>query len=274
MLLTGTPLLRAADIQFAKSVIDDRFRSEGVHIGDINHDGKNDIVVGDVWYAAPDWTAHEIRKPTRNIKNRGGYSEAFGVYTDDFNKDGWIDVMVIPFHGKDAKWYENPKNEPGLWVERVAFKTTGNETRSYVDLFGTGKDHFYWSFRPTDRIQAFAVDVDGHVGNLQAPDDAYGRSEGDLQAALLINLYRDEPILHLPFRFLSLLVDIDEQFTHWRYRHALMVQRMIGTKIGTGGSSGHGYLRKAAEKNKVFTDLVNLSTFLIPRSALPALPQS
>jgi len=93
-----------------------------------------------------------------------------------------------------------------------------------------------------------------------------------LQAALLINLYRDEPILHLPFRFLSLLVDIDEQFTHWRYRHALMVQRMIGSKIGTGGSSGQGYLKKAAEKNKVFTDLVNLSTFLIPRSALPALP--
>lgn len=93
-----------------------------------------------------------------------------------------------------------------------------------------------------------------------------------LQAALLIHLYRDQPILHLPFRLLSLLVDLDEHFTQWRYRHALMVLRMIGTKIGTGGSSGHDYLRQTAEQHKVFDDLGSLSTFFIPRSALPALP--
>jgi tryptophan 2,3-dioxygenase len=37
---------------------------------------------------------------------------------------------------------------------------------------------------------------------------------------------------------LTLLMDIDEMLALWRYRHALMVQRMIGVKIGTGGSSG------------------------------------
>jgi len=93
-----------------------------------------------------------------------------------------------------------------------------------------------------------------------------------LKAALLIHLYRDEPILYTPFRFLESLVDIDENFSAWRYRHALMAARMIGTKIGTGGSSGHEYLRRAAEHNKVFGDLTNLSTFFIPRSRLPALP--
>ena len=67
-------------------------------------------------------------------------------------------------------------------------------------------------------------------------------------------------------------MDIDENFIAWRHRHALMAQRMLGTKIGTGGSSGHEYLRKAAEENKVFTDLFNLSSFLIPRSKLPELP--
>ena len=94
-----------------------------------------------------------------------------------------------------------------------------------------------------------------------------------LQAALLIQLYRDEPILHLPFRLLQALVDIDENFTNWRYRHALMAKRMIGTKIGTGGSSGGEYLRKAAEHNRVFGDLNNLTTFFIPRSELPQLPE-
>jgi tryptophan 2,3-dioxygenase len=93
-----------------------------------------------------------------------------------------------------------------------------------------------------------------------------------LQAALFINLYRDEPALQLPFRLLSLLMDIDELLTTWRYRHALMVQRMIGLKVGTGGSSGHDYLRRTAEEHRVFADLFALSTFFIPRSRLPALP--
>ena len=93
------------------------------------------------------------------------------------------------------------------------------------------------------------------------------------QAALLIFLYRDQPILHLPYRLLTALIDIDELFTTWRYRHVLMVQRMIGTKIGTGGSSGYQYLKATSEQHKIFTDLFNLSTFLIPRSALPKLPE-
>ena len=94
-----------------------------------------------------------------------------------------------------------------------------------------------------------------------------------LQAALFINLYRDEPVLQLPFRLLSLLMDIDETMTAWRYRHALMAQRMIGMKLGTGGSSGHDYLAEAARRYRVFGDLFALSTFLIPRSALPPLPE-
>jgi tryptophan 2,3-dioxygenase len=93
-------------------------------------------------------------------------------------------------------------------------------------------------------------------------------------AALLIELYRDEPILHLPFRLLTALMDLDEQFTAWRYRHALMVHRMIGTKMGTGGSTGYNYLRATVDKYKVFADLFNLSTFLIPRSRLPELPEA
>ena len=83
------------------------------------------------------------------------------------------------------------------------------------------------------------------------------------QAALLIFLYRDEPILHSPFNFLSRLMDVDELFTSWRQRHALMVRRMIGAKIGTGGSSGPAYLKSTVERHKVFSELVDLSTFFI-----------
>ncbi len=92
-------------------------------------------------------------------------------------------------------------------------------------------------------------------------------------AALLINLYREKPILNVPYNLLMELMNIDELLTSWRYRHAQMVMRMIGNKVGTGGSSGHDYLAMTAEKHKVFKDLHNISSLLIPRSDLPDLPK-
>ncbi|MBI1214668.1 MAG: tryptophan 2,3-dioxygenase [Alphaproteobacteria bacterium] len=99
-------------------------------------------------------------------------------------------------------------------------------------------------------------------------------SQEALQAALLINLYRDQPALQLPFRILNDLMDMDELLALWRYRHALMAQRMLGTKMGSGGSTGHDYLAATASKHRIFKDLFMLSTFLIPRSKLPKLPRN
>lgn len=93
-------------------------------------------------------------------------------------------------------------------------------------------------------------------------------------SALFIHLYRDRPILNAPFRLLEKLVEVDELFAVWRHRHAMMALRMIGAKIGTGGSSGHQYLMKAASTHKVFSDFFNMSTYLIPRSSLPPLPRA
>ncbi len=92
-------------------------------------------------------------------------------------------------------------------------------------------------------------------------------------AALFIFLYRDEPILQQPFRLLSRLMDIEEMMTNWRNRHSQMVLRMIGRKTGTGGSSGHKYLKDTAQKHTIFTDLYQVATLLIPRSELPPLPK-
>jgi len=93
-------------------------------------------------------------------------------------------------------------------------------------------------------------------------------------AALFIHLYREEPLLQLPYRLLSRLMDIDELLTLWRYRHAQMVLRMIGRKVGTGGSSGYDYLLQTAQHNQVFADFHNLATMLIPRSQVPPLPDA
>ncbi len=93
-------------------------------------------------------------------------------------------------------------------------------------------------------------------------------------SALLINLYRDEPILHLPYQLLRSLVDLDHKVAAWRFRHVQMVEKMLGQKIGTGGSSGQGYLKETVDKHKVFTDLANIATLMISRSYLPELPKS
>ncbi len=97
-------------------------------------------------------------------------------------------------------------------------------------------------------------------------------SQNALQSAIFIHLFRDQPMLQLPYKILSLITDIDELLTTWRQRHAIMVHRLLGTKIGTGGSSGHEYLKKTTESNRVFIDLFNLATFLLPKSKIPALP--
>ncbi|HLW57692.1 MAG TPA: tryptophan 2,3-dioxygenase family protein, partial [Bacteriovoracaceae bacterium] len=92
-------------------------------------------------------------------------------------------------------------------------------------------------------------------------------------SAVFIYLYRDLPALQMPFKILNTLVEIDQNFTTWRYRHALMVQRILGTKIGTGGSSGHEYLKSTTERNRAFLDFFNLATYLIPKQMIPELPK-
>ena len=93
-------------------------------------------------------------------------------------------------------------------------------------------------------------------------------------AALFIQLYRDYPLLNHPNALLQAICGFDETLSVWRYRHASMTMRMIGSRIGTGGSSGFHYLAHTALKQKVFGDITSLSGMLIPRRITPSLPNS
>jgi tryptophan 2,3-dioxygenase len=85
-------------------------------------------------------------------------------------------------------------------------------------------------------------------------------------------LFRDFPLLTTPYQFINCLLDIDELLAQWRYRHMNMVQRMIGRRIGTGGSTGADYLKAAADSHYVFKEFADLTSFLIPRHRLPKMP--
>jgi tryptophan 2,3-dioxygenase len=91
------------------------------------------------------------------------------------------------------------------------------------------------------------------------------------RAALFIMLYRGYPLLQLPFQVLHQLLEIDEQLSTWRYRHMSMVHRTIGTRIGTGGSTGKDYLSSALDRHHLFKEIAGLTSFLIERRRLPEL---
>jgi tryptophan 2,3-dioxygenase len=121
--------------------------------------------------------------------------------------------------------------------------------------------------------------VQGEEGNTALWNKIFVEGDPDRQlspaacrSALFIMLYRDEPIFQQAFRFLQALLDIDEGMASWRGRHINMVHRMIGLRVGTGGSTGKAYLKGAMDSHYIFSEIADLSSFLFERRKLPTLP--
>jgi hypothetical protein len=145
------------NVSWKKTVLDSRFRAEGVAIADVNKDGKMDVLVGDVWYEAPDWKAHPIRPAKEDFRegDKNVYSQTFACWAEDLNGDGWPDLIVIGFPGAPCHWYENPQGKttgadgkPLYWKEHEIWPSACNETPQYADLFGNGKRVLIMGWQP------------------------------------------------------------------------------------------------------------------------------
>ena len=66
-------------------------------------------------------------------------SDKFFAWAVDFNKDGWHDILIIGFPGKDTSWFEHSKGGDGHWKRHVVFDQTDNESPTFTDLTGDGK---------------------------------------------------------------------------------------------------------------------------------------
>jgi FG-GAP-like repeat len=139
---------KPAPVSWKKTVIEGKFRSEGVAIADVNKDGKLDVLIGDSWYESPSWVKHDIRKPGNYGDGLHSYSECMTCWTDDINGDGWADQVVIGFPGVPAYWYENPKGKPGYWPRHEIWHSACNETPLYADLFGDGHRVLVMGWQP------------------------------------------------------------------------------------------------------------------------------
>ncbi|MCS5629941.1 MAG: FG-GAP-like repeat-containing protein [Pirellulaceae bacterium] len=141
-----------SNVKWATERIDGRFRSEGVAVADVNRDGKEDILVGELWYEAPNWTPHEIAPVIDNGDGAHGYSANFACFVDDLNHDQWPDLIVIGFPGTPCHWYENPQGTAGHWKKHEIWHSACNETVVYEDLFGSGQRVLVMGWEPAGRM--------------------------------------------------------------------------------------------------------------------------
>src|SRR6185295_7626626 len=155
-----------------KTQLDNHFWSEGATFGDLNKDGKNDIISGPYWWEGPDFKKRHEYYQTKSRTSVGynapfakkmpdgtetsiegfegalgaknAYSDNFFAYVYDFNGDGWNDILIIGFPGQDATWYENPKGKKNAdgteyWEAHKVFEPVDNESPTWTDLTGDGK---------------------------------------------------------------------------------------------------------------------------------------
>jgi tryptophan 2,3-dioxygenase len=173
-------------------------------------------------------------------------------------KSQHVDIIKKAESGKSLLQLVN------TWLERMPFLKEGadeNFWNSYKKIYGDSL-----AIAEKNNIASFEEVFES---NEVSPDRSL--SPASCRAALFIMLYRGYPLLQLPFQLLNCLLEIDEQLSSWRYRHVNMVHRMIGTRIGTGGSTGKDYLKAAADKHYIFREFAQLNSFLIERRKLPEL---
>jgi tryptophan 2,3-dioxygenase len=164
------------------------------------------------------------------------------------------------------------------WLERMPFFDEKENWKNFSSLLTEHNFHPFWKEYKERYANSLA---EAEKNNLEAFDEVffqhreshYTLSAKANRAALFIMLYRGYPLLQLPFQLLNNLLEIDEQLSTWRHRHMNMVHRMIGTRIGTGGSSGKDYLKSAADKHYIYKEIAQLTSFLIERRRLPQLPK-
>lgn len=163
MLLAISPTLAAESHtlhSFDRIQLSDQFHCEGATFADVNRDGAMDIVAGPYWYAGPKFLERtEIYTPT--IFDVRNFSDNFFAFPYDLNDDGWVDILVVGFPGKEAYWYQNPKNRSGHWTRCLIHKEVDNESPHFTDLTGDGRPELVFH-------------TGGRFGYMEIPSDPTG----------------------------------------------------------------------------------------------------
>jgi aminocarboxymuconate-semialdehyde decarboxylase len=99
------------------------------------------------------------------------------------------------------------------------------------------------------------------MGKLKPAGEATERQKFDARAQAILALYRDDHSNRDWIDVCERLTEFDELVVSWRLRHIQLVERTIGSRMGTGGSAGSSYLKLTLEK-KFFPELWEARTLL------------
>ncbi len=132
--LSAYLVTRPPDVPFEKHMIDPG-SSESAAIADINGDGRIDIVSGENWYEAPNWTKHRFR----DILYTNNYIDDLSTLALDVNEDGHVDLITSGWFRQKLDWWENPGTPNGTWHDHVIETGYPIEFTFLVDLDNDGK---------------------------------------------------------------------------------------------------------------------------------------
>lgn len=119
---------------FSTIVIDASVVFECAGIGDIDGDGKNDIVSGSYWYSYPGFERHFICE----IAEKSNYRDDFSNSLMDVDGDGDLDIVSVTWFTEQCLWRENPGSPSGTWKEHLIDKPGNCETGYLDDLSADG----------------------------------------------------------------------------------------------------------------------------------------
>jgi len=143
---------------------------------------------------------------------------------------------------------------------------SGLKDRRYLKSYKSGSEEYA---RLERRLEQPSVG-DAFYGLLWRCGFSLPQDDGEAEAhqnrlEALKQIYQDAERHYSLFLLAESLIEYDEMFSMWRLRHIKMVERMIGTKTGTGGSEGAAYLKTTVE-GKFFPELWEVRTFLSKKS--------
>ena len=140
----------------------------------------------------------------------------------------------------------------------LAHKSMGEDATNRMSSYGTSD---------LEKMAQRFNDAHESAISFLVPEGKISRSRASL---LFIESYRELPLLAWPRKLIDAVVELEESMVKWRHSHARMVERIMGRRIGTGGTSGVDYLDKTSQY-RVFKDLWAVRTILVKSDKRPEL---
>jgi len=134
MVLALSSTTIAGEPKWKKHTINPTSEFEAAGVFDVNNDGKLDVLSGNQWYEAPNWTPRKVR----DVVRQGTYYNCFSTIPVDVNKDGNTDYISCSYFGKNVGWVENPGSTGKPWTYHEIDVPGPSEAAVAVDLTGDG----------------------------------------------------------------------------------------------------------------------------------------